>query len=200
MGLLDRLFNKPAKAPVAKVSVTVRAVEVDHQPWVTRPARPDAWVSPPGTQMVRSGSQPVVGEANYQAALEWVCCGRQSRTITECLAVIEPEPANTYDKNAVVVRVAGQTVGYIPRDATAKWRAVCKQADGPVVALAEIRGGWRDEQSQGNFGITVRGNASLYKNARQPSTPWPSLAAGVECDDGRGGRWRWDGQQVKSVG
>jgi hypothetical protein len=59
----------------------------------------------------------VVGESNYQKALSEILGPHTRAGYDEELgAVIELEPSNPYDSNAVAVKIRGYLVGYLPRD------------------------------------------------------------------------------------
>lgn len=98
----------------------------------------------------------VVGESHYQDALIAIC-GRYGRTGVEheCRALIELEPANPYDTNAVAVRIEGRKVGYLAREQAARIAAQMRE-DGIASAecAARIRGGWRTNQhDEGDYGV-----------------------------------------------
>jgi hypothetical protein len=62
------------------------------------------------------GCVDVVGESNYQPALEAIT-GREDwvEVRHECTAVLVLEPSNPYDPNAVRVEIKGRLVGYLSR-------------------------------------------------------------------------------------
>lgn len=100
---------------------------------------------------------PVVGESNYQGALERICGGRsENGADKEVIAHLVYEPDNPYDDQAVRVDVDGMTVGYLARD-TARWFRVQLAEAAPGVSVAQangvIRGGWLRGDDQGSFGI-----------------------------------------------
>lgn len=61
--------------------------------------------------------QEVTGESHYQPALAEVS-NHEDGVVRrrDVVAVLVPEPENTYDRNAVRVEVFGRKVGYIPRE------------------------------------------------------------------------------------
>jgi collagen type III alpha len=70
-------------------------------------------------------NQEVAGESHYLAALEKVL--RKSgggRDEVETTALLVPEPDNRHDPNAVAVLIQHETVGYLPREDAAKYRAL----------------------------------------------------------------------------
>lgn len=102
----------------------------------------------------------VVGESNYQQALEAVCGGRsKDGADSPCTAVLRHEPENPYDANAIRVEVDGRLVGYLNRHAAKAFRPVAERlaAQGEVGTCdARIVGGWeRDEGDRGHFGIRL---------------------------------------------
>ena len=100
----------------------------------------------------------VVGESNYQPALERVTGGRTPEGHRlDVIATLVYEPRNKYDKNAIAIQVDGETVGYLAR-ATAKSYGplVRRLADEGRIGLcrATIIGGWdRGRSDRGSFGI-----------------------------------------------
>lgn len=100
----------------------------------------------------------VVGEARYQEALTALAGGkrRESQAIATN-GVVEREPANPFDANAVRVLIAGQVVGYLARGDAAQY-APTFDAIG-LLAMpcpAEIRGGWQaGPGDEGHFGVVV---------------------------------------------
>lgn len=85
--------------------------------------------------------QEVVGESNYQSILvQLVAATPSGHNFVQ--ATLEMETNNPYDKNAVAVKIAGQLVGYLPRDAAKEYRKLAKAENLPVstVCPAIIRG------------------------------------------------------------
>ena len=98
----------------------------------------------------------VVGESNYQDTLIAIC-GRHTRygTDLELEARIELEPWNSYDPNAVVVKIEDRTVGYLPREQAARVGGQMREENLSGAACgARVRGGWRTNQyDTGHFGV-----------------------------------------------
>lgn len=112
-------------------------------------------LSGPGTY-----SLDIVGELNYQSALEKICGGRTyegQELIIE--AVLVPEDDNPYDKNAVRVDISGKTVGYLSRENARQYRKNLKQAGYAGITAkcsAVIVGGWdRGSGDEGHFGVKL---------------------------------------------
>ena len=98
----------------------------------------------------------VVGEA-YREAQIAAAVGRRPKLDEEIEEVLEaqlvPEPDNPHDANAVSVRVNGQVVGYLDRDAAQAYRPIIHRiaASGMVATTsariwAVVRESWEDDQ------------------------------------------------------
>ena len=88
----------------------------------------------------------VVGESRYQKALAQIVGGHNREGYShDCFARLVPEPANTFDPNAIQVVIDGQKVGYVPKDGTARIHAALGSF-GPLACRARIVGGWRTNQ------------------------------------------------------
>lgn len=61
------------------------------------------------------------------------------------------EPTNKYDKNAVKVEINGLLVGYLPKGEALKLKGV--RVNKTVPAL--INGGWRNDDSEGSYGVKL---------------------------------------------
>ena len=116
------------------------------------------------------GCVDVVGESNYQPALEAIT-GRQEwvEVRHECTAVLVLEPSNPYDPNAVRVEIKGQLVGYLSRQDAISYgpylRQLAKDRQLPCCqALISGRGAGSQTQNMGVF---------LYM-----APPGPGLLAG----------------------
>lgn len=74
----------------------------------------------------------VVGESNYRQALKALISEGtdQERENGEVFrdAFLVPEPTNTFDKNAIQVRIAEHLVGYIAKTRTAEFHPVIQDA------------------------------------------------------------------------
>lgn len=120
-----------------------------------------------GLQVVGKGGYPrnIVGESHCQAALSNICGGhnREGHEF-ETIADLSPEPSNPFDKNAVMVSISGDKVGYLSRDDAPKYLAALRDAgfDGQRAKVAaKIVGGWRTNQhDSGHFGVKL-------------AMPWP---------------------------
>lgn len=108
----------------------------------------------------REGSYPmeVVGESNYQRALQRIC-GKHNRHGHEVLvdAQLLREPQNPHDSNAVAVTINGDKVGYISRDQAVRVSMqMVEDGIDRVTCAAKIVGGWRTNQhDEGSFGVRL---------------------------------------------
>ena len=125
----------------------------------------------------------VAGETHHIAGIKKVFRGRslpisaRGTEISEAVCVLVPEPWNTYDSNAVVVAIDGQSVGHLPAD------VACDYAR-PLAGLA-------------NTGLLATGQARLWAKetaawsepASPFSSPKPRSSSGGRADRGSSG-WR----------
>lgn len=109
----------------------------------------------------------VVGEASYQDAL-WLICGGVTgeRVRREVVATLVPEPDNTYDPNAISVRVDGHRVGYLSRDNAVRYgpgiRSLMAETNGLVALRAVIAGGGNFADGLGRLGVWLRHDPSDF--------------------------------------
>lgn len=105
---------------------------------------------------------PIVGESNYQDALETLCGGRtEDGAEFYCAVVLVPEPSNPHDRNAVAAFIKGHKVGYLSREVAADAVRAFRSArvlEG--VAGAVIVGGWERPRKgrapdRGHFGVRL---------------------------------------------
>lgn len=132
MGFFSWLFGKEEATPVAIANL-----------------------SGPGTYALD-----VVGESNYQAALESICGGRSiSSQGKKVEATLIHEDDNPYDDQAISVSIQGKTVGHLTRNDARKYRKQLKQAGYPGITAkcsAMIVGGWdRGGGDRGHFGVRL---------------------------------------------
>lgn len=120
-----------------------------------------AWMQWPSLGHTSGGMQEVVGEANYQSALDEVCGGRCSEGVIVRVVTAElvREPKNRYDRNAVAVDIEGRRVGYLPRDDAPRWHAAVDHLGKHGYAAtcrAELLGGWdRGGRDKGHIGVVL---------------------------------------------
>ncbi|RAZ83415.1 HIRAN domain-containing protein [Cereibacter johrii] len=154
MSLWSMLFGKkPVEDPSTSRPLTSREVAMGKRP-------PPARSGDPPRIRWRSGSFPLkaVGESYYADALEKIC-GRYTRygTDLEVDAVLQREPDNPHDANAVAVLIDGLKVGHLPRDQAARvgyqMRSIGLTS---ARCAARIRGGWRTNQyDEGGYGVSL---------------------------------------------
>jgi hypothetical protein len=103
---------------------------------------------------------PVVGESNYQAALESICGERNDYgedKVVEATLVLED--TNPYDPQAVRVDIQGKAVGYLSRPNARTFREGLARKPKDDTALrcrARIRGGWdRGDGDLGLYGVSL---------------------------------------------
>lgn len=139
MGFLRRLLAPQRRSQPHRRSVSA---------YLINPARPEAVLE-------------VVGESNYQLALEAAGGGRTSdgAAVRDQVALLIPEPNNRYDENAITVQIAGRLVGYLSREDAIAYRPVVQWAlerDHFIACEALLTGGWdRGGSDQGSFGIIL---------------------------------------------
>ena len=102
----------------------------------------------------------IVGEANYQSALNDLCGGKcEEGHELEVTAQLCFQDDNPYDANAVVVLINRKIVGYIPRDKAPGIRAEILRLnpdERPVTCDAIVVGGWnRSGRDQGHYGVRL---------------------------------------------
>lgn len=122
-----------------------------------------------GDAIVYAGDTPleVKGASYYQEALKRVA-GQRTREGYDLpvVAVLQPEPSNPYDGNAVEVLVSGLKVGYVNRQDAARLHrriVALESRTGRAVALeGRIVGGWSRDSDEGNFGVRLRYDPSHF--------------------------------------
>lgn len=102
----------------------------------------------------------VVGESHYQEALDNICGGKtEDGHKKEVTALVVCEDDNPHDKNAVMVEIHGEKVGYLDRVNAQQYRDQLKSAglSGLLIECpAIIVGGWyRGENNEGHYGVKL---------------------------------------------
>lgn len=123
---------------------------------------------PPALQGDGAFSLSVVGEAQYQNALNRICGGRtRDGHNLQTLANLVLEDTNPHDPKAVQVAIQGLTVGYLTRDKARRYReriADLGQPSGEITCRALITGGWnRGGGDVGHYGVRL--DVDLRKQA-----------------------------------
>lgn len=137
MGILAWLFGDSKKTASSTQQVTV------------------ATLPGPGTY-----SLDVVGESNYQVALDKICGGKTEEGHNKIVqATLIHENENPYDDKAIRVDICGMTVGYLNRKNAREYRLKIKQAGYAGITAtcsAIIVGGWdRGGDDKGHFGVKL---------------------------------------------
>jgi hypothetical protein len=129
----------------------------------------------------------VVGEASYQPTLWGLCRGRPGDRIRHSIvAILVPQPDNSYDANAISVQIQGHIVGYLARDVAAEYGPGLRQRMDEFGAYVALRGvivgggyyhdgpgrlGVWLEHEPGDFGVgRVRGSGSARLPAQITGT------------------------------
>jgi hypothetical protein len=127
-------------------------------------------------RLADGGRMQVRGEASYQQQLHRACaggkgvpftdqddCWDRAFSVTVCL---RPEPTNPYDRNAVAVHIAGDCVGYLPRQYAPRYQQ--------LLSYLEQRGqvGWVPGRI-----VKVReaGNYAIYLHLGTPDDVWAGI-------------------------
>lgn len=102
----------------------------------------------------------IVGESNYQDALEEICGGKSEESAEHYTeAVLYLEDDNQYDSKAVRVDIDDHTVGYLSRNNARAYRKQLKSMGHEnliCTCKAVIVGGWkRSKSDEGNFGVKL---------------------------------------------
>jgi len=101
----------------------------------------------------------VVGESHYQEILWRIVGGRTAEPVRyETHAVLVPDPQNSYDENAIEIRIDGLLVGYLSRNDAAAYlpgllQLIQTSANGLVALHAGIVGGGPRPDGIGYLGV-----------------------------------------------
>lgn len=100
----------------------------------------------------------IIGEAAFQENLLHLAGRKQEKA--KCIklnALIQAEPTNQFDAQAVRVQINGYTVGYFDRQTAMDFKTTlaARQIAPSTVfkANASIVGGWKDHKSEGDFSV-----------------------------------------------
>jgi hypothetical protein len=110
----------------------------------------------------------VVGESFYQENLLRIVGGRSPGGANfPVVAVLEAEPTNRYDSNAVAVKVDGVRVGSLPGRIAATYQKhvirLTAHHGQPIALRGVIGGGWdRGGCDMGSFGISLHHDPSDF--------------------------------------
>jgi hypothetical protein len=132
------------------------------------------------------GDEPleVVGESRYQDALWSVVGGRCREPVRyETDAVLEPEPDNPYDANAIKVVIDGFVVGYLSREDAALYRPgllrlIEASPTGRVALEASIVGGGPRSDGTGFLGAFLDHDPADFGLAAEQAVSGRSMRTG----------------------
>lgn len=112
---------------------------------------------PRPTLLIRRRLVNVAGESHYQDALREIVGDREPQVRHTTEAILEPEPENPHDPNAVVVRIDGHKVGYLPRaEAVAYGPTLRALADRGRAGAVEAVVAGRNDAGTSNLGVFLR--------------------------------------------
>lgn len=151
MGFLDRLFAKQSTPTPPAPPAQQREIVDD---------RDESKLPPEAVLLGGQGRVPVSGESYRQDAFDKICGGKCAEGHgRRVFAILQPEPDNAYDPNAVAVYVDDMQVGYMEKQVAADYAPVAKllAEKGKVgAARAYIRGGWlRPDGDEGHYSIEL---------------------------------------------
>ncbi|MGP3725908.1 HIRAN domain-containing protein [Cereibacter sphaeroides] len=105
----------------------------------------------------------IVGERFYQDALAAIAGPKTEDGVEHyCEAVLEHEPRNPYDPNAVAVLIAKRKVGHLPKEFAPRFLDLLERrghAGSRVAVAAVVTGGWRRNRrgavDEGFYGVKL---------------------------------------------
>ena len=107
----------------------------------------------------RGLSQDIVGESPFQSDLEQIAGPKEEMSAkVECEATLVCESDYKHDSNAVAVYIGCGQVGHLFREGAKLFREVLVSLIAelsPVNAKAKIIGGWKNDISDGSYGIKL---------------------------------------------
>jgi hypothetical protein len=132
------------------------------------------------------GDEPleVVGESRYQEALWSIVGGRRGEPVRyETEAILEAEPDNAYDSDAIKVLIDGALVGYLSREDAAIYRPglvrlMETSPTGCVALEAAIVGGGPRSDGIGFLGVFLDHNPAHFGLAAQQTVSGRRLRTG----------------------
>jgi hypothetical protein len=128
----------------------------------------------------------VVGEANYQSALWSICGGVEGDQIRhQVVAVLTPEPHNSYDPNAIAIHIDGHIVGYLAREVAQQYgpglQSLMARCNGYIALRGVIVGGGYYPDGPGRLGVWLEhdprdfgveaSRGSTHSNATERNVP-----------------------------
>lgn len=102
----------------------------------------------------------ISGESFYQNKIQEIAGYKQKEAKkVDCISILEMEPSNTHDSNAVAVKINNTIVGYLSKKDNKTYIRKIKSLGlnelDRVAVRARIVGGWRNEYSEGGFGVKL---------------------------------------------
>lgn len=120
-----------------------------------RPADQLGRITPPANRIGKFDGE-VVGEANYQDALDRIAGGKtRDGHELEVDARLVLEDDNPHDNKAVQVCIGDETVGYLSRGAARRFRASAPPNTTVFMCRARIVGGWKRGRDTGHYGVEL---------------------------------------------
>ena len=115
----------------------------------------------------RGFQQDIVGESNYQDALTKIVGRKSEFASTDVFdAVLVCENDNPHDSNAVGIMISGKKVGHLSSRDAISFRMELAKIDSSLpqtIVDAKIVGGWKNEESEGAFGVKLKLKRPLQK-------------------------------------
>jgi hypothetical protein len=170
MGLLDRILNRRGGSDLR--AATPAPVLVESQPTVA-------------VALLRGRHDlDVVGESHYQDALWRVVGGRTAERVrVEVQAVLQAEPDNPYDPNAIAVLIDGAKVGYLCRDDAEAYRpgllALEARHRASVALIGVVVGGGKRQDGPGMLGVWLSYDPADFGLAAIVPPPPAALAGSM---------------------
>ena len=107
----------------------------------------------------RGFTQEIVGEHSYQASIIKIVGQKSEKSANiEVTATLYCENDNEFDPMAVAVSVSNLKVGYLSREDARRYRNDLSKIDVHLPdceVKAKIVGGWKESDSEGDFGIKL---------------------------------------------
>lgn len=165
MGLFDALLGKKktSREPQSNVLIpppSMASGDADRPRREIIDARDESKLPPEAVLLGGQGRVDVSGESYRQEAFDKICGGKCAEGHgRKVYAVLQPEPENPYDPNAIAVYVDEMQVGYMAKDTAVDYAPIAKllSEKGKIgVARAYIRGGWlRPGGNEGHYSIEL---------------------------------------------
>jgi hypothetical protein len=139
-------------------------------------------------------SREVVGESNYKREISKAVGGRDGEH--QLRALLQREPTNKFDPNAIRVVINGATVGYVPRAETSDLQSLLQRAESQGLSIVvPARVYWSSQDG---------GMGSVSYDLEDPALAWPvndlpNPEAGSVWPTGRKLKVTWDDDEREAV-